>query len=172
MEDPDAMNTTMYDIGGDNVSMLEHEQDGTNHDHAITSCNSSISIPTTANGLGLGSSDIDNINSEKMDKTVAKVEVEVENENEVTNDSPTAAEERHIRAQRHETTANVTSKLESVLTRLRDVTSTMLGEMSVYLENAESVEIDYVKCQYSQRREARRLEGVAPDIHGTTSSLV
>eukprot|EP01083_Nonionella_stella_P052294 138799_1 len=125
MEDPDAMNTTMYDIGidGDNVSMLEQDGTNRNRNHAITSsspCNNSIPIPTTANGLGLGSGNVDIIHSDKMDKTI--VEVEVEHENEGTNDSPTAAEERHIRAQRHETTANVTSKLESVLTRLRDVT--------------------------------------------------
>ena len=40
----------------------------------------------------------------------------------------------------------------------------MLSEMEVYLESAESVEVDYVRCQHSQKKEGRRLMEVEPDI--------
>ena len=86
-------------------------------------------------------------------------------------ESETAAEERIIADQRQHITDDATAKLHSALQRIKDVTKSMLNEMEVYLESAESVEVDYVRCQYSQRMEGRRLKDVEPDITGTTATL-
>jgi len=92
-------------------------------------------------------------------------------DNQTPKESATAAEERHIQTLRHQTTSSATDKLHTTLQRIKDVTKLMLNEMDYYLKEAESVEVDYVRCQYSQRVEGRRLEEVEPDIVGTTSSL-
>lgn len=79
-------------------------------------------------------------------------------------ESETTVEERHIAEQRHQITQEATTKLHSALQRIKNVTKSMLSEMEVYLESAESVEVDYVRCQHSQKKEGRRLMEVEPDI--------
>jgi hypothetical protein len=86
-------------------------------------------------------------------------------------ESETAVQERHIAEQRHQIIQDATTKLHSALQRVKNVTKTMLSEMEVYLESAESVEVDYIRCQHSQKKEARRLMEVEPDITGTTGAL-
>ncbi len=109
--------------------------------------------------------------TQQTESVHADVDVDVVDVHAKEESNPTEAEERHIRSRRLSTTQDATTKLESALTRIRDVTSTLLSEMNAYLEAAESVEVAYVRCEYSQRKESKRLEDVAPDINGTTSSL-
>ena len=86
-------------------------------------------------------------------------------------ESETAMEERLVAENCRQITQDATDKLHSALQRIKNVTKSMLSEMEVYLESAQSVEIEYVRCQHSQRKEGMRLMDVEPDITGTTSSL-
>ncbi len=92
-------------------------------------------------------------------------------EPEVEDGSETAIEEHQITEQRHQITQEATTKLHSALQRIKDVTKSMLSEMNIYLESAEGVEVDYVRCQRSQKNEGKRLMEVEPEISGTTGSL-
>jgi hypothetical protein len=77
--------------------------------------------------------------------------------------------EQQIQSQKLQITENAANELHVTLTKLKDVAKTMLHEMNAYLDETEKVEIDYLKCQESLKKEAKRLSEVEPDIAGTTN---
>jgi hypothetical protein len=77
--------------------------------------------------------------------------------------------EQQIRSQKLHITETAANELHVTLTKLKDVAKTMLNEMNAYLDETEKVEVEYLKCQESLKKEAKRLNEVEPDIAGTTS---
>jgi hypothetical protein len=73
-----------------------------------------------------------------------------------------------LRKERQAVVQNTATQLESILNDVKGTTKRLLDEITIYLEEAESVTIDYMKCQESQREEAHRLEAVQPDVEGAT----
>ena len=64
------------------------------------------------------------------------------------------------------------TQLEVILNDLKGTTQRLLEEIGIYMEAAEGVSADYIKCQESQRSEARRLAEVQPDVEGATHRFV
>lgn len=79
------------------------------------------------------------------------------------------AMEQQIRSHKLHITETAANELHETLTKLKDVAKTMLNEMNAYLDETEKVEVEYLKCQESLKKEAKRLNEVEPDIAGTTS---
>jgi inactivated superfamily I helicase len=84
---------------------------------------------------------------------------------EVSEEESTSTQLRRDRQAAVQTTA---TQLESILNDVKGTTKRLLDEISTYLDEAESVTVDYMRCQESQRKEARRLEAVQPDVEGAT----
>lgn len=84
----------------------------------------------------------------------------------------TAAAERQIREERVAVYCETTSRLEEILNGIKGTTKHLLREIDIYAEAMESVSVDYLRCQNSQRKEARRLEEVEPDVAGATSHFL
>jgi hypothetical protein len=76
------------------------------------------------------------------------------------------------RENREAVVQNTATQLEAILNDVKGTTQRLLEEIGIYMEAAESVSIDYIKCQESQRNEARRLEEVQPDVEGATHRFI
>lgn len=87
-------------------------------------------------------------------------------------DDTTATLEGMIKEQTVSITSEANDEFTSLLYKLKKSVEAMSAEMSNYMSVAEGVEIDYVRVQDSLMKEKKRLNEVAPDIDGTTSSFV
>jgi len=83
----------------------------------------------------------------------------------------TSAFEQAIKIQKENSIRDANEKFSTLLRKLKRTAETMSSELSAYLDVAESVEVDYIRCQNSSRNEAKRLREVEPDIDGTTNIL-
>ena len=83
----------------------------------------------------------------------------------------TSAFEQIIKTQKEDSIRDANEKFSLLLRKLKRTAETMSSELSAYLDVAESVEVDYIRCQNSSRNEAKRLREVEPDIAGTTNIL-
>lgn len=77
-----------------------------------------------------------------------------------------------MNSEQSRTMTSAKAELEQVLSRMHDVTNTLLHEMSGILQSLTEVETDFDRVLKSQEDEKNRLESVAPDIFGTTSRLI
>jgi hypothetical protein len=75
---------------------------------------------------------------------------------------------KKIRKERDDAVKNTATQLEAILNDVKGTTERLLQEMNIFLKEAESVTIDYTRCQESQRNEAHRLEACQPDVQGAT----
>lgn len=82
------------------------------------------------------------------------------------------AEEQETREERVSSTRLAASELESTLNKIKQATKTLLSEIDVYLQTAEGVTIDYLRCRASQKEEAHRLKEIEPDVAGATESFL
>jgi hypothetical protein len=73
-----------------------------------------------------------------------------------------------LRKDRQAVVQTTATQLESILNDVKGTTKRLLDEISFYMKEAESVTVDYMRCQESQREEAHRLEAVQPDVEGAT----
>ena len=80
--------------------------------------------------------------------------------------------ERQLRKETEATIQSTKTQLEAILTDLKRTTSRLLEEIGTYMEAADSVSADYIRCQESQRKEAQRLEEVSPDVEGATNRFL
>lgn len=87
-------------------------------------------------------------------------------------DDTTATLKGIIKEQTVSITSEANDEITSLLYKLKKSVEAMSAEMSNYMSVAEGVEIDYVRVQDSLMKEKKRLNEVAPDIDGTTSSFV
>jgi hypothetical protein len=81
-------------------------------------------------------------------------------------------ESRDVREYRTKAYQDAHAQLQATLELVRNTTKNMLGEIDAFLQATESTTMDYIKCQKSQRAEARRLEEVEPDVSGATSRFL
>jgi len=84
------------------------------------------------------------------------------------NVSETANEEMEIKSNRASTLRSLYPQLEESLTNIRATTKTLLNAVEQYAKEMESIEIDYIRCRASLRKEACRLDEVAPDVSRVT----
>lgn len=77
-----------------------------------------------------------------------------------------------MNSEQSRTMTSAKAELEQVLSRMHDVTNTLLHEMSGILQSLTEVETDFDRVLKSQEDEKNRLESVAPEIFGTTSRLI
>lgn len=87
-------------------------------------------------------------------------------------DDTTSTMEGMIKEQTVSITSEANDEFQSLLYKLKKSVEAMSSEMSNYMSVAEGVEIDYMRVQDSLMKEKKRLNEVAPDIDGTTSSFV
>ena len=87
-------------------------------------------------------------------------------------DDTTSTLEGMIKEQTVSITSEANDEFQSLLYKLKKSVQAMSSEMSNYMTVAEGVEIDYMRVQDSLMKEKKRLNEVAPDIDGTTSSFV
>eukprot|EP00978_Attheya_sp_CCMP212_P037600 scaffold178854_cov58-Attheya_sp.AAC.6 len=103
---------------------------------------------------------------------IAPNDVSTNEEDAQEEPSETAQLEQEITEARDATHRDAAERLESILNDIKVSTKVLLGEIKVYLETTESVTVDYVRCQASQRNEANRLEAVEPDVTGATARFL
>lgn len=83
----------------------------------------------------------------------------------------TSAFEEAVKTQKENASRDANENFSLLLRKLKRTAEAMSSELSAYLDVAESVEVDYIRCQNSSRNEAKRLREVEPDIDGTTNIL-
>jgi len=87
-------------------------------------------------------------------------------------ESETAEEERQIQESSEGMKIEIGAKLEAALNQIKATTKTLLGEMDIYMQEMESIQIDYIRCHASQRKENLRLEEVQPDVTSTAAQIL
>lgn len=83
----------------------------------------------------------------------------------------TSALEEIVKTQKENAIRDANESFSLLLRKIKRTAEAMSSELSTYLDVAEGVEVDYIRCQNSSRNEAKRLREVEPDIDGTTNIL-
>lgn len=128
------------------------------------------------NGNNLCEEKVQNVNNSKEVQRLEGGKIYIEsdcgNSGDLKNqDSDTEIREtvRNMREKRISATHRAATCLEKTLGDIKEATKKMLNEIDIYMKVTQEVELDYIRCQKSQRNEARRLQEVEPDVAGVTS---
>ena len=117
---------------------------------------------------------VDNItdNGEESKQNDINDDPQEQGEEEEPEHSETAEAEARVRKERKDNVQFTANSLESILKNVQGTVNRLLQEIDSYLSTTESVRIDYIRCQASQRNEAQRLEEMEPDVAGATASFL
>ena len=150
---------------------IDHHDDDDHHGHDLDLDHGHLVDGSATIGIAMdGNDDADDIGNTGTNRVAMKTSASALSQ-AIAPTTETSAFEQVIKTQKENSIRDANEKFSLLLRKLKRTAETMSSELSAYLDVAESVEVDYIRCQNSSRNEAKRLREVEPDIAGTTNIM-